>query len=182
VNILFEEILQMSARQKYRLLPDETKVVDGVTLHRIVAERDVGDTEEPIAEKGEKGGFVESERNLSQRGGSWIDEGAIAMGRSRIYGEAILRSGVIVRDAAKVGADHYFTLAGNVVVSGHAKLLGASVWNESKGTVEITGNTTLEQQDLDINYRGPGTLFITNSPPTRPRATGRANGPKRGNG
>ena len=56
---------------KYKLT-DETKVVNNITLHRIecvTAFSDVG--------CGEKGGWIESEKNLSQRGNAWVGENAM---------------------------------------------------------------------------------------------------------
>ena len=47
---------------KYKLL-SETKEYFGVTLHRIEATADFGDVE-----KGEKGGFIEKDENLSKEG------------------------------------------------------------------------------------------------------------------
>lgn len=57
--------------KKYKLT-DETIQVGGHTLHRIEALTDFSN-----AHKGEKGGFVESEDNLSQSNDCWVyDEGA----------------------------------------------------------------------------------------------------------
>ena len=49
--------------QKKYELTKETMCFDGVTLHRIQAIKDFGDVT-----AGEHGGWVESERNLSQAG------------------------------------------------------------------------------------------------------------------
>lgn len=48
--------------KKYKLT-DETTIALGVTLYRIVALIDFADVK-----KGDKGGFVKSEENLSQNG------------------------------------------------------------------------------------------------------------------
>ena len=52
--------------KKYKLT-DETKVVDGVTLHRIECVTAFGNVE-----GGEKGGYIEKEGNLSQTGDAWV--------------------------------------------------------------------------------------------------------------
>ena len=56
--------------KKYKLTT-ETKTVSGIKLYRIEALRDFGDVK-----KGDKGGWIEKEGNLSQEG------------KTRIYGEA----------------------------------------------------------------------------------------------
>ena len=51
---------------KYKFT-DETKVVDNITLHRIECVTAFGDVE-----CGAKGGWIESEKNLSQCGNAWV--------------------------------------------------------------------------------------------------------------
>lgn len=51
---------------KYKLT-DETKVVDNITLHRIECVTAFGDVK-----AGDKGGWIESEDNLSQDGDAWV--------------------------------------------------------------------------------------------------------------
>lgn len=53
-------------QKKYKLT-EETMCFDGVTLHRIQALKDFGNVD-----AGELGGWVESEKNLSQSGDCWI--------------------------------------------------------------------------------------------------------------
>ena len=69
---------------KYRIT-SETKVVDNITLHRIecvTAFSDVG--------CGEKGGWIESEKNLSQDGNAWVYRHAT------VFGDAVVRDNAIV--------------------------------------------------------------------------------------
>lgn len=89
---------------KYKLT-DETKVVNNITLHRIecvTAFSDVG--------CGEKGGWIESEKNLSQRGNAWVCENAKVGGNARISDNAW------VYGNARVG--------GNARISGNAEVCG----------------------------------------------------------
>ena len=53
-------------KRKYELT-DETIQINGKTLHRIKALKDFGDVK-----KGDIGGYVENEWNLSQDGECWI--------------------------------------------------------------------------------------------------------------
>lgn len=62
--------------KKYKLTDDIVEV-DGKALYRIEALKDFNDVK-----KGDKGGFVESERNLSQEGKCWV------YGNARIYDSA----------------------------------------------------------------------------------------------
>ena len=74
--------------KKYELT-DETIDVSGTTLHRIKALKDFGNVK-----KGELGGYVESERNLSQEGNCWVCGNAKVCGdaevcgNARVYGDA----------------------------------------------------------------------------------------------
>lgn len=83
-------------KQKYRLT-DETIEYDGVTLYRIEALRDIGDVT-----AGDKGGFVESEFNLSQEGDCWVYDEAKVYGIARVYNEAKVYEKAIVYGKATV--------------------------------------------------------------------------------
>ncbi len=62
--------------RKY-ILTDETIEVDGQTLYRIEAVRDFGDVK-----KGDKGGYISSEANLSHDGSAWV------CGEAKVCGSA----------------------------------------------------------------------------------------------
>ena len=68
--------------KKYKLT-EETINVCGRTLHRIEALRDFNDVK-----KGDKGGFVEKEENLSQDGNCWIYDDAMVYSNANVYGDA----------------------------------------------------------------------------------------------
>ena len=68
--------------KKYELT-DETIDVSGTTLHRIKALKDFGNVK-----KGELGGYVESERNLSQEGNCWVCGNAKVCGNAEVCGNA----------------------------------------------------------------------------------------------
>ena len=81
---------------KYRLT-DETIEYDGVTLYRIEAIRDFGDVT-----AGDKGGFVQSEFNLSQEGNCWIYDEAVVYDEARVYGKARVCGEAVVYGEARV--------------------------------------------------------------------------------
>lgn len=82
--------------KKYKLT-DETIEYDGVTLYRIEALRDFGDVN-----AGDKGGFVQSELNLSQEGNCWIYSKAMVYDEAMIFGNTKVSGKAVVRGNAKV--------------------------------------------------------------------------------
>jgi carbonic anhydrase/acetyltransferase-like protein (isoleucine patch superfamily) len=72
--------------KKYELLLDQQVVVAGMPLYRIRALKDFG-----TVKAGALGGFVASERNLSQHGECWVADDAW------VYEEAVISNGAQVR-------------------------------------------------------------------------------------
>ena len=85
--------------KKYRLT-DETIEFNGVKLYRIEALKDFGDVK-----KGDRGGFVQSEENLSQLGNCWIFDNAIVYGKAEVFGDAMIYCSAKVFDNANVFGD-----------------------------------------------------------------------------
>ena len=124
--------------KKYRLT-EETKVINGHTLHRIEALKDFGSVK-----KGELGGWIEKEDNLSQNGKCWICDEAKVYGNAKVFDDAWIYGEAEVYDNAKVhGYAHVFGNArvydtadvygdnevlGNAQVYGNAKVYGCDVW------------------------------------------------------
>ena len=128
--------------KKYKLTEETLKVYDK-TLYRIEALKDFNDVK-----KGDKGGFIENEKNLSQRGDCWIYDNAKVLGEAmvccnakvygnawvfgnaRIYGNAIVRGDAVVCGDAVV--------YDNAVVYGNARIYGNA---EICGDAEIASNS-----------------------------------------
>ena len=68
---------------KYKLLEDETKVHNGVTLYRIQSLSNFSDVK-----SGDKGGWNEKESNLSQYDNAWIYDNAKVYGHAIVYTDA----------------------------------------------------------------------------------------------
>ena len=84
--------------KKYKLLENDTITVNGRTLYRIEALRDFADVE-----KGDKGGYVESEDNLSHVGNCWVSGDAWVYGSAEVCGNAVVYGNARI----SVTADYY---------------------------------------------------------------------------
>ena len=121
--------------KKYQLLRHDTIVRDGRTLYRIEAlhrwPRDL--------QKGEKGGYVESEANLSQEGSCWLFDDACAYEDARVEGEACLYDQATLRGKAK--------LLENAILRDHAVAEGEAIirgWSSLQQQASVTGHAVLE--------------------------------------
>ncbi len=126
------------SKKKYTLLKDDfIKLKNGTKLYRIMALRDIL-SDRLIVVSGQKGGYIESERNLSHNGDAWICDGcivrdsafvcmdALIKGKSEIWGEAYVSGKVtishsLVRDNIVVSDDCSLD---NCVLSGEKHILG----------------------------------------------------------
>ena len=68
--------------RKYKLT-EESISFNCVTLYRIEAIIDFSNIK-----KGDKGGFVETESNLSHDGNAWVSDNAKVFGNALVYGNA----------------------------------------------------------------------------------------------
>ena len=88
--------------KKYKLT-EETKVINGHTLHRIEALKDFG-----TVKKGELGGWIETEDNLSQYCNCWVDDEAMIYDNAKVYGNAWVYGEVKVHGEVKLcGIDSF---------------------------------------------------------------------------
>ena len=97
---------------------------DNPNLRRIKALRDFGDVK-----KGDLGGYIESEKNLSQEGNCWVSGTAWVYGNARVYEDAW-----VYGDASVYGNAEVYGVAkvsGDAKVFGFAKVYGGAVlsWN-----------------------------------------------------
>ena len=119
--------------RKYELT-DETIEFNGHTLHRIRALKDIGDVK-----KGNLGGFIESEKNLSLKDNCWVGDEAKVFENARVNRDAQVFGKAVVFGNAEV--------YGKADVHGEAKVYGsASVYENAvvKGNAEIGGWGTVK--------------------------------------
>ena len=129
--------------QKYELIPSDRE-----GLYRVKALKDFNDVK-----KGDIGGYIQSENNLSQLGDCWIYDNAIVCGNARVCDDAIVRDDARVFanaqiygyakvcDNAQIYGNAY--LHDNVKVCGDAKVNGNAKVNinaEVNGNARIWGN------------------------------------------
>lgn len=106
--------------KKYELLKDETIWWFGKKLYRIVALRSFG-----CVKKSEKGGYIESESNLSQGCACWVFDSAKIYDDAEVWGDARVYGHAQVCGHAQV--------SGNAEVYGHAQVYGdARVYDHTK--------------------------------------------------
>lgn len=148
---------------------DELEVWDqdrqmNVTLKRIVALKDVVENKGKrmlIAKKGSKGGYIESESNLSQEGACWVANDAKVYGNANVSGDARVTFDAEVFGDAKISgtalvagkpkvydkASVYGNAAvySNSVVFGEAKIYkNAKVYGKSK----VYGKAAIHHDEL----------------------------------
>ena len=134
--------------KKYELT-DETIDVSGTTLHRIKALKDFGNVK-----KGELGGYVESERNLSQEGNCWVCGNAKVCGDAEVCGNAKVCGNARVCGDAKVCGNAW--VFGNAEVYGNAKVYG-NAW--VFGNAEVCGNARVYGDADYITIKGLGSKY-----------------------
>jgi hypothetical protein len=150
--------------KKYRLdASDCVETSQGNRLFRVVALRDFGDVK-----KGERGGYIESERNLSHWGRCWVADDARVYerglvcrngqvsGKARVRGEACVLGSAHVGENAELsdsamafGRSRIYGAArlfGSIWLSGKARAFGAAAlfedWWITKG--DLTGDSASE--------------------------------------
>lgn len=101
--------------QKYEIVQDQSKKFDGRVLYRIRALKRFEDIK-----KGDMGGWVESEHNLSQKGSCWIRNDAKVFGSACVCDNAQIADDAIVSESATVCDDA--CVCGWAVVNGYARI------------------------------------------------------------
>ena len=98
--------------KKYELVKSESIVYNGKTLYRIRALRDFITVRGRTIKKGDLGGYVESEDNLSQEGNCWIFDNAKVYGNAKVFDDAIVNDSACIFDSAVVcGAAEIYNFA-----------------------------------------------------------------------
>ena len=132
--------------KKYQLLVSDTIRVNDQTLYRIQALRDIPG----VVKKGDLGGYIASESNLSHNGKCWVWDNA------KVFDNAQVRDNALVSDNAQVSGNAriygYAWIGDNAQGSGNAKVYGyaqvfdcAQIGGDMKvgGKIQLGGNIIL---------------------------------------
>lgn len=136
----------MSEMNKKYELTEETRVLeDGTELHRIRALQDIDLPGELFVHKGDEGGWIEKEHNLSQSGKSWVLRDACVYGNAIVYDDARIGGEACVYECARVGgASRVYNNAriyGFAYISGNSRIYGnVRVY----GNALVCGNVKLD--------------------------------------
>lgn len=132
----------------------------GTSLYRIKALKDFADVK-----KGDMGGFVESERNLSQDGDCWIYDTATVLDNAIVKDNAKIFNDVIIKDSACIYGEA--KLYGNACVLhsgqifGNAKVSDTSVIYDN---AKVYGNAIITRSShICGNAKIYGHAMITNN-------------------
>lgn len=147
--------------KNFILLKDDTIKINGHTLYRIKALRDIRD--DVLANT--TGGYVEKEENLSQDDISWIWPGAKVYGNVKIFGNSAIMGDVQI--AGNVSISHTTMLGHrshiNIIGNGHICIyngrFGASIGGEIRICNSLSSNQTMHITSTEIF----GNVRITDS-------------------
>ena len=107
--------------KKYKLIESDKTTPNGKPLFQLVALRDFGSVS-----KGDKGGYVESEDNLSHKGNCWVFDDAWVFGKAWVFGNAQIFDDAWVSGNAKIFDDAKIFdgawVFGNAQISGSARI------------------------------------------------------------
>lgn len=124
--------------KKFELDYSSSTTYQGRTLYRIKALITFTTTSGEIIYKDELGGYVQSEKNLDQKGNSWIFKGAMALDDSRVKDDAQLRHDALIKDKAVI--ENRASAHNNVKITGHACVSQEAVITRN---AQITNHATV---------------------------------------
>ena len=152
----------MTENTKYAFTSETLDIGKGLILKRIVALKDFGDVK-----KGDLGGWLESEENLSPLGDSWVYEEAKVAENAKVYGDArVSGNAKVYKNAEVCGRAKVY---GDARVSGNTKVYEngevynrAMVWGNVKvygdsrvsGLAKVSGYSTVYGNALVTDYAG----------------------------
>ena len=137
--------------KKYELTSETIETDDGITLYRIKALKDFGNVN-----KGDLGGFIESEDNLSQEGITWVYDNARVFGDAKVSGDALVYGNAVVFGTVLVYGNAL--VRGDVQLYGNAQLCGNA---QVSGDACIYGNAKVTSVDDYSTISNFGTQYRT---------------------
>ena len=111
---------------KYELLKNEPLYCGTHTLYKIKALKDFADVK-----KGDVGGYVEYESNLSQEGDCWIYDEAVVAGKSIVKEDATVRDSAVVVDS---------NIYGRAIVQQSSEIIDSDIYGRANIAYKTSGN------------------------------------------
>lgn len=116
---------------KYAATGETKTLPSGVVLQRIKSQQAFVLASGKNVHKGELGGYIESEHNLSKQGICWVGGSAIVFGEAQVLEEAEVSGHAMVKDRAVVKGRA--VIFGHAVIEDQAQVMGkASVYGKAK--------------------------------------------------
>lgn len=120
------------------ILTKNTKKIDDIILHQIRAIRSFGNVQ-----KGDLGGYVETDANLTHYGNAWVKDNAIASGNALVCDDALVSGNSWV--SGNVLVDENAIVSGNVLACENARISGNVILN---GSVQVYGYASISDNVL----------------------------------
>lgn len=137
--------------KKFELVKENYIPYKGRKLYQIRALREIQNERMIVSiKKGELGGYVESEKNLSQEGNSWVCQSA------RIYDNALVKDGALVGNKVVVRGNAIIEDIAYVRAMQHGKTI-------IEDNARIGGNSTVGSEDLFVSYNTTQTAVCGDS-------------------
>ena len=134
----------MNNNKKYELIPSDKE-----GLYRVKALKDFNDVK-----KGDIGGYVECESNLSYNGNCWIYDDAIVRDDARIWGNAQIWGKAVIQGYAEVYSNAQ--IWGNAVIQDNASVGDKAVIQDNvflMGNAEVCGNAIISSDKDYIVFK-----------------------------
>lgn len=110
--------------KKYEMTDITLTLDDGAVLHRIRALAPIyASNGSEIVSKGESGGWIEHEGNLSQSGNCWVFDNAKVYGNAKVTQHAWIKDNAVIKDNAHIY--EWATVCFDGIVGGNVKMGGA---------------------------------------------------------
>lgn len=118
--------------EKKYSMTQETIKFNGINVYRIIALKDFGDIK-----KGDLGGYIQSETNLSHHGNCWVYDNAKVLKDAKVTDNAKISDCAIITDSAEIRdnarmdknsfAGNHALITGNSYVTDNAKIFGEAM-------------------------------------------------------
>ena len=146
------------SEKKYKL-SDDTKKWCGHKLYRIIALRDFSLITGEEVKKGDKGGWIESEYNLSQTGRAWVKDEAIVCEKAQVSDNGLICNNALATGHARIKGNA--TVLDRALIREHGVIRGCAT---AKDNAVIKGNS-LVKDNVVVSERGTidGVAIIANN-------------------